>query len=580
MELNVRSWVESFQRDRDLEALPLEEAFETFAGFCVLSAYCETEFAPDTFRTGGGNDLGIDAFGIVINGGLMHDSSEVRAAVENSNQLDVHFLLIQAKTSSKFETKVVSDLADNLRHVFNREQLVYPASHDITDLRECIAAIYETPAKLFRGRPKLEFSYVTTGEQVAEMVQDKARAAEQTLLSLGIFETVDFRCVTVNDLRELYRQATEAVSASITMPKRIAMPKAPGVEQALLGLLPANELVRKVLTDSNGNIRKALFNDNVRDFQGYNEVNSQIRETLRDSQRSQRLAVLHNGITIVARQMHVVGDEVVVKDFQIVNGCQTCHVLFAEREGLTDDVQVPVRLVHSENESVITDIVAATNRQMAIDEEDLSVREVFHKRLEEYFIVQEAPRRLYYERRSKQYSSNQAIEKTRIVGRPQLIRAFAAMFLQDAAGSGRYVRLLETRKGELFQADQLPITYYTAAATSYRLEWLIRNSRISATNKPYRYHLLSGIMMRVLRTDVIPKHPKAISEQCAKILDVVWDATEAEKLVVDLLPSLHRAVEKSKPDNVPVGELVRTHRFAESFKQELGIESRPGRKRN
>lgn len=577
MELNVRSWVDSFQRDRDLKSLPPDEAFETFAGFCVLNAYCESDFAPDTFRTGGGNDLGIDAFGIVVNGGLMHDSSEVRAAVENSNQLDVHFVLIQAKTSSKFETKVISDLADNLKHVFSREPLVYPASQDIMDLRECIAAVYETPAKLSRGLPKLDFSYVTTGEQVADMVQNKARVAEKALLSLEIFETVGFHCVTVNDLRELYRQATEAVSASITMPKRIAIPKAPGVEQAHLGLLPANELVRKVLTDSNGNLRKALFYDNVRDFQGYNEVNSQIRDTLRDSQRSRRLAVLHNGITIVARQMHVVGDEVVVKDFQIVNGCQTCHVLFAERERLTDDVQVPVRLVHSENENVITDIVAATNRQMAIDEEDLSVREVFHKRLEEYFSVQEAPRRLYYERRSKQYNSNQNIEKTRIISRPQLIRAFAAMFLQDAAGSGRYVRLLETRKGELFQADQLPITYYTAAATSYRLEWLIRNNRISATNKPYRYHLLAGILMQVLGTDTIPKNPKAVTEQCGKILDVVWNPDEAEKLVVNLLPSLHRAVEKSKPDNVPVGELVRTHRFAESFRQELGIQSRTGR---
>jgi len=63
MEPAVRTGVEKFQKDHDLAHLKPEEAFETFAGFCVLSAFCDTAFDPDAFRTGGGNDLGIDAYG-------------------------------------------------------------------------------------------------------------------------------------------------------------------------------------------------------------------------------------------------------------------------------------------------------------------------------------------------------------------------------------------------------------------------------------------------------------------------------------------------------------------------------------
>ena len=63
MELAVRTWVDKFQRDHDLTRLKPDEAFEAFAGFCVLSAFCDTAFDPDAFRTGGGNDLGIDAYG-------------------------------------------------------------------------------------------------------------------------------------------------------------------------------------------------------------------------------------------------------------------------------------------------------------------------------------------------------------------------------------------------------------------------------------------------------------------------------------------------------------------------------------
>jgi AIPR protein len=572
MELAVRTWVEKFQKDHDLTRLKPEEAFETFAGFCVLSAFCDTDFAPDAFRTGGGNDLGIDAYGVVVNGEPLHESADVRTAVENAVNLDVRFVLIQAKTSSSFETKVISDLGNNFKHVFSRNPLPYPASPDVENLRDCIAAVYEHPAKLASGLPKLDVRYVTTGKQVAEMVEAKAHDAERTLRALDIFGAVEFRCVTVDELRELRWQATEAASATITMLKKLAMPAAPGVEQAQSGFLPASELVDKLLTvPSSGLIRKSLFVENVRDFQGYNKVNSEIRDSLHDPERSRRFAVLHNGITVIARHMQVVGDQIHIKDYQIVNGCQTCHVLFDERARLTDEVHVPIRLVHSENDNVIAEIVASTNRQIAITEDDLSAREEFHKRLEEDFAAQSPSRRLYYERRSKQYATYQDIEKTRIVYRRKLVQAYAAMFLADPAGSGRYERLMKSRRDELFQADHLPIAYYTAASTAYRLEWLIRNGRIGAQYKPYRYHLLFAIMLRFLDTGEIPGNPKALRKLCDEVLATVWDGPAAERLILDIVPCLERAARSERAHGVAVGELVRTNWFADVFRRELGV---------
>ncbi len=68
MDIVIESLVKRLQEDHGLQSLPPDEAFEAFAGYCVLSTFHEDDFSPDVFRMGGGNDLGIDVFGIKING--------------------------------------------------------------------------------------------------------------------------------------------------------------------------------------------------------------------------------------------------------------------------------------------------------------------------------------------------------------------------------------------------------------------------------------------------------------------------------------------------------------------------------
>lgn len=570
MDLVTKSMVEQFQRDRDLGSLSEDEAFEAFAGFCVLSAYYESEFSPDAFRVGGGNDLGIDVFGLLVNGELLHDSADMRAMADQAKKLDVRIIVVQAKTTPGFETKVVADLADNLRHVLGPDRLPYEASADILDFRKCLDVVFAELAKLSDGLPRLHVRYVTTGEKVAAMVAQKAASAEKQLLGLGRFQSVDFQCVTRHELRGLYQRATQAVSVTFTMVRQLALPRVPGVRQSYLGFLPAQSLVRCVLTDRGGGIRRGLFHENVRDFLGEdNDVNREIRDTLRDPVRRERFAVFNNGITIVTRDLTVAGDEFHLKDFQIVNGCQTCHVLFHERALLTDAVHVSVRIVHSQDEEVIGGIVGATNRQTAISEDDLSAREEFHRRLEDYFVANEAPRRLYYERRSRQYSPRNDVEKTRVISRPQLTRAYVAMFLGEPAEVGHYAALLRERKNDLYRVDHQPVVYYTAAAAAYRLEWMIRNRYISKDIGPARYHLLAAIKLKLLGTEPLPAAPKKVHERCERILETVWDMRRSERLMLDLLPAVQRSIDAELAAGVPLGEMVRTERFAERVRREV-----------
>ncbi|MCM4085196.1 hypothetical protein [Paractinoplanes hotanensis] len=74
---------------------------------------------------------------------------------------------------------------------------------------------------------------------MADLLRRKAVSAEKMLMKSGLFDVVDVRCVTRDDLRELYKRATQAVPATFEMPKKMSLPRMPGVEESLLGLLSA-----------------------------------------------------------------------------------------------------------------------------------------------------------------------------------------------------------------------------------------------------------------------------------------------------------------------------------------------------
>ncbi|MEU5051485.1 AIPR family protein [Streptomyces sp. NPDC021096] len=561
--------VKQFQQERGLRNLDTSEAFEDFAGFCVLSSFFEDEFDPEEFRMGAGGDLGVDVAGIIINGDLLLDAADVRAAVSQAKSLDVRFIIVQAKTSQGFEAKVFTELADNLTELFTADILGYPASPEIHNLRECIDAIYADIGKLSRGLPALSVRYASTGILGDAMLNAKRKSAAKRLDETNFFSEVDVSAIGARELRELHQRATAAVSAEFSMPKRITLPKIPGVEQAFLGVIPAKTLA-DIITDPGGGIRKTLFFENVRDFQDYNPVNVEIQQTVRDPNRRDRFAVLNNGITIVTREMTLAGDDIHIRDFQIVNGCQTCHVLFDEKANLTDGINVNVKIIQSREEDVITGITTATNRQTAVTDEDLQAREVFHKELEGLFQSFPDGERLYYERRSRQYSSQQSIEKTRIVTRSLLTRTFASMFLNEPSRAGRYYKeLKETRHEDLFQGNQSTLAYYTSAAASYRIEWLFRNKRIDRSYTPAKYQLLMAIKIYLIGSGNLPQGARLADRECKKILDTVWNPGAAEDLVQHLLPAVDAAAKLEDPSGMLTRDTVRTQRFAENLRREV-----------
>ncbi|QGV78591.1 hypothetical protein EIZ62_10305 [Streptomyces ficellus] len=337
MDRVTKVYLDTFRQEQSIESAPESTAFELFADYCVISDAYDDEFNVTDVHTGGGNDLAIDGIGIIVNGTLVNSTDEVVGVLGVSGSLDVTFCFIQAKTSSKFSGDQISGFFDGVDEFFE-ESISLPVNTEVAKCRDIMQVIYESSLKFRRGKPQCRLNYVTTGQWKSDdYLAAKIRGRVNKLKDTGLFSDVVFTPMGADELHASYLRTKNSVTTEFVFPGKVLLPDISGVAEAYLGVLPAKEFI-KLLTDHAGNIRKSLFNDNVRDFQEYNSVNADIQKTLRDDSSKGRFVVLNNGVTIVARELSTTRDKVAISDYQIVNGCQTSHVLFEQQEYLTDEI--------------------------------------------------------------------------------------------------------------------------------------------------------------------------------------------------------------------------------------------------
>lgn len=568
----IRERVAAFREKAELPDLDDAKLFEAFAAHCVLHQFHEDEFNAGQHRTGGGNDLGVDAWGIVINGDLFSDLDGVKSAVESSREMNVVVIVLQAKQSQNFEGKVVSDLADNLRQICGRAPIAYTASPEVQELHEAIGLIYDNHQKLPDHSPRLEVRYVHCGDEANADLEGKCRSAEAALDELGRFQSIRFEAVGWRRLNQLYQRSQRKINVAFEWPSKVAIPAIAGVKEAWMGTIPASVFVERLLVDTGGSIRKFLFEDNIRDFQGEsNEVNIGIAETLADPVKRKRFVVLNNGITVIARSFGISGSECHMSDFQIVNGCQTGHVLFEHRDQLTDDVHLKLTVIETEDEVMSDTITVATNRQTQIPAEDLRANRQIHREIEDFFLTQRAPRDLYYERRSGQYDAR-SVTMTRVVKQNQLVQAYASVFRGHAFEATRTAKLRRDPVVRIFHPEGHAVAYYTAAAAWYQVEWLFRNNRVEGKWRPARFMLMAAVVAKFSKGAKLPQGRAKAERHCEGLLAQIWDRDEVERLVSLMVGRLERMTD-AESSKQRLSDLARTRGFTDRFlKEAAGVE--------
>ncbi|WP_324657778.1 AIPR family protein [Bacillus altitudinis] len=556
MDRITHSMMQEFKESMEISNISDSDLFEIFSSYSIVSKTLDDTFdisdivganngnevIPSGIISGGGNDTGIDSIAITLNGTLITDLTEVEDIFnENNTIFEAVFVFIQSKTSSKFNGSEIRNFGDGIvdflslkprlkqnNFIKNRWEIVNKIIDNASNIQNIICKVY----------------YVTTGKWVNDTnLVTKIESAKADIDELNIFGSLEFIPVDADLIQNMYKESKVKLTQTVDFPKKVLLPSVNKVNEAYLGYIKIGEYIN-LIQDEAGNLRKSIFYDNIRDYQGKNPVNDSIEDTL-SSDKSDRLVVLNNGVTIIADDIKIIRESITLVNYQIVNGCQTSYMIHFNKDKINPETYLPIKIIASKNDEIVTDIIIANNSQTEVKKEELIALTSFQKKLESYYAsFTKKQQKLYYERRSKQYDRRVDIEKVRIVSISTQLRSFCGMFLDVPHMSSRYYgRLFKDYSERAFNDENNMLIYYTSAYALYKLEFYFRNKNLPKEFRKFKYHILMMLRYHVGGEKIPRFNSKSIETYCDKINQVMFNSQKSLEEFKYLISIIKTAVD-------------------------------------
>lgn len=534
----INARFKKFKDSYELNNLTDGDAFERFVNHAILSAHQPDAFNADgelldIICVGGRNDMGIDGLAIKINGLLIKDVDEAKDIIEKFKRTIVEFIFIQSKYKPKFDLGEFNKFTVGVRD-FLQEKTKQPMNkeikkmHDIKDFLLSDEVVFT-----WEKNPTVRIYYVAMGKwRDSSHHIASAEQWKEDIAKINTYENPSVHFIDSDTLKDICDSNENTFTTSLETIDTMALTEVEHVDNSCILICYADEYTNLLTTDDNV-IRKSLFDDNVRDYQGTNNVNTEIEETI--SSDPAKFILLNNGITIVCDEFTPSNRKVTLKNPQVVNGCQTSHVLYYAKEKGIDVGKIPlsIKVIATKDLDVTNQIVRGTNRQNIVYDEAFESTRTFHKEFEEFTnAISVDYDKIYYERRSKQYQHNPLIKQTQKINLRILTQSFVGMFKNMPHKSHRHEsKLLTEFANEIFHDKHSKLPYFTAALAFYKLEKLFREKKLEKNAfYSYRPHILM-----IFREYIAGECPslfkeKAIDEHSFKILSVLKDNNELEKI--------------------------------------------------
>ncbi|BBQ02434.1 hypothetical protein BSFA1_75620 (plasmid) [Burkholderia sp. SFA1] len=464
------------QRNARMPMATKADFFEQYVAEQVLKDYDLSDEEIEYGLTGGGHDGGIDGLYVFANGELVQEDFDPAVLKKN---IEVDVVILQGKTSNGFDEDTLNKLIAVTGHIFS---LAHPLTEfngvyneGVLSAAATFRSMYESIAGKF---PSLRFYYfyVTRGDSqsVHPNVVRKSNDLHRVVGELFPHAAFDFKFLGATDLLGLARRQP-ATSFELKFSESLTG------RDGYIALVRLRDFIGFVRTE-NGLLRKSLFEANVRDYQGSNQVNEDMQSSLR-SGGPEDFWWLNNGVTVVASRAVQGGKTLTIEDPQIVNGQQTSTEIFnyfnaANTEN--DERCVMVRVIVANNSASRDRIIKATNSQTSIPAASLRATEKIHRDIEDYL----TPFGLYYDRR-KNSQKQLGRPADKIISISLMAQAMMSIVLQrpdDARARPSSLIKKDDDYSKIFSTE-LPIEAYLVAATLVKAAQACLRARDDLTPK-------------------------------------------------------------------------------------------------
>lgn len=478
--------------------------FEYFSSSQILKDYDLSDDEIENGIVGSSGDGGCDSIYIFLNKNLvLPDQID---SIIPSKESKVEMVIIQSKRETSFKESAIQkwkDVSNNLLSLSNSLSDFTTRYND--DVRESFGFFRDLYTKLLRSRVKLEFKYiyVSYAEELHPNVKQQAEELKGLVCKLFPNAKVNIEFVGAAELYDKYNTPAETI---VNLPLA-EVPIALGKNKNYVGLVSLKDYYRFIVSEDNI-LRRKFFEANVRDYQGRNNVNSSIRETLETGQ-SEDFWWLNNGITILTSEAMLVNNrELQLTNPEIVNGLQTSneiYLYFKNNLNLLDSEtrNVLVRIIVPDSEESRDNIIFATNNQTNIPKASLRVTDPIHLQIELYL----KGRGLFYDRR-KNYYKNQGKKPSEIIGVSFLGQCLITLFLKKtdyARARPSTILTDDDSYNKLYIENQDLDVFYRCAVLGKKVQKNLKRTiqYTSAEKSDILFYLLYGVVANSIKKNNI-----------------------------------------------------------------------------
>lgn len=421
---------ELFKQDFAENGTYLDESqyFEFFATRNILKNAELSDEEIESGVLGSGNDGGCDSVYTLLNN--IHVTDDSMEYISPNKESTIDLIIVQAKRVTSFCEDAImkwkTSVSNLLEIGVDDSQYGSRYNEDVLNAFSLFRNLY---IKLLRNTPKthIAFHYASFAEEVHPNVQaqaDELIAAIKKLYPSPKAEvTVDFwgaeRLLIAAQSQPEHKMSLQLAETAINI----------GTHRDYVALVNLAKYYRFIVSDD-GELRKYIFEANVRDYQGRNTVNQDIQNTLANS-TGEEFWWLNNGITLLADEViPATNKELVLTEPAVVNGLQTSNEIYryfqSHQEALLSESRnILVRIIVPESEDARDRIILATNNQTNIPKSSLRANDPIHWQIELYL----KGRGLYYDRR-KNYYKNQGKKSSEVISVSFLSQCMISLILQ------------------------------------------------------------------------------------------------------------------------------------------------------